>query len=487
MKSLERTNKEEFSVAISATLNSQLIHHLHPKGRQEEVAFALYKPSLGKLRFTALIHEIILPEKDERVLQGNVKINPAFFRRACKKALADESGIALLHSHFTPGWQGMSNDDFKTEFSYSSNSFDLTSLPFIGLTLGTDGAWSARIWEYQNDWYEKKSAASVRVVGKQFEIYYNDTLRPKPVFQEIFKRTWTVWGEKNHEKLARLRIGIVGLGSVGSMVAEGLARMGIERLVLLDFDEVQRHNLDRLLGASIQDIGHHKALVAARQIYKNGTASHIQVTPVMAPITEEEGYQHALDCDIIFSCVDRPWPRHVLNHLAYQHLIPVIDGGIGVKMDTNTHLFESANWQLQCVSPERPCLQCLNAYNPSDVSTEKEGLLEDPTYLKGLPANHQFKSNENIFPFSMNLASLEIMQFIEFVTGIGQNQHQGTTRYSYNHGFIRLGNKIHCEDGCFFAGSIASGDSLFEAPIGFDHSAELARIRQSQGGVRGQV
>jgi predicted dinucleotide-utilizing enzyme len=56
------------------------------------------------------------------------------------------------------------------------------------------------------------------------------------------------------QTLARLTVGIVGLGSVGSIVAETIARMGLERFVLIDYDEVQPHNLDRLLGAAEIDI-----------------------------------------------------------------------------------------------------------------------------------------------------------------------------------------------------------------------------------------
>ncbi len=42
-------------------------------------------------------------------------------------------------------------------------------------------------------------------------------------------------------------------------------------------------------------------------------------------------------------------------------------------------------WQVQTVAPNRICLQCIGAYDPHEVSLEKDGLLDDPTYIIGLP------------------------------------------------------------------------------------------------------
>lgn len=483
MSASEQINREEFSVALPAALNSLLCQHLLRSDKQEDVAFALYKPSLGALRFTAVIYKLILPEDGDRDVHGNVGIQPQYFRRVCELALAEQSGMVLLHSHLGPGWQGMSPDDFITERGYATPGFTLTDLPFVGLTLGTDQTWSGRLWEYTNGWQEQRPAATVRVSGKRLAVSYDDRLRPRPQYKNIYKRTLTVWGEANHAHLARLRVGIIGLGSVGSIVAESLARMGVERFVLIDFDEVQQHNLDRLLGATMQDIGHLKAYVAERQIHKAATATNPQTRVITHGITEEMGYRNALDCDILFSCVDRPWPRHVLNHLAYSHLIPVIDGGILVKLHAESGQFEGAVWQAHSVGPERPCLQCLRAYGASDVALEQSGQLDNPSYIEGLPADHLLRRNENIFPFSTSLASLEVLQFIEQATGIAHVNYFGTQRYSYNHACIRLDDEQHCREGCPFEAGIGLADSQYPPPYQFDHSADLARKRQTGDNV----
>lgn len=478
MKSLEKTEKEEFSVAMTHTLNSLLRRHLIRTDMQEDVAFALYKPSAGSKRFTSLLYKVILPEKGDRIIHGNVDIAPEYFRKVVRMAVAENSGLALLHSHPSKGWQGMSYDDILTEEGYSVPHLSLTEMPFVGLTLSQDGVWSARVWEYNNGWFDKKSASTVRVVGKRLEVSFNDTIRPKPGFKEIYKRTVTVWGEKNHGQLARLRIGIIGLGSVGSIVNESLARIGVERVTLIDFDEVQEHNLDRLLGATSKDINALKVHVAHRQFQKSATASFTDIDICDAAVTEEKGYLAALDCDVLFSCVDRPWPRHVLNHISYNHLIPVIDGGIKVRLNPKTKEFEGADWQLQTATVGRACLQCMGAYNQADVSTEREGLLESPSYLDGLPFESNFKRNENVFPFSLNLASLEVLQLVEMVTGIGCDGEYDAQRYAYNQGIVRLMDPQQCINGCLFQEAIASGDTLIPAPIGFDHSVKDAKARQ---------
>lgn len=471
-------HNHEYSVAMTQQLHNELMGHLIREDREEDLAFALWIPSQGDKRLTALVHTPIFPEEGDRQRHGNVSFNPEYLERVCKLAMEKGCGIAFMHSHPVPGWQHMSDDDVIAEKKLMGSVAALTDLPLLGMTTGSDGTWSARFWvDKDNKSYERKWCNAVRVLGKTLSSNFNDALLPPPEFNEMFKRTVTVWGEENHTNLARLKIGIVGLGSVGGAIAMCLARMGLTRLVFIDHDEIQAHNLDRLDFATKKDLGLLKVLVAKQRALEISTASNLEIETVPFSLVEEEGYNAALNCDVLFSCVDRPRPRSILNHFAYAHLIPVIDGGIDVRFKDG--IFSGVDWQLQTVGPGRPCLECLGAFTWDDVSTETEGKLDSPSYMRGLPVSHRFRRNENVYPFSQNLASLETMQFIALTTACGGYDDFGVQRFRYNPGILESDTEKHCCPTCKSKELTATGDSNFNLK-GKDISAEEARLRQKQ-------
>jgi molybdopterin/thiamine biosynthesis adenylyltransferase len=433
--------------------------HLLRADGQEDLCFALWHPSEGRSRTTALIKRLILPEAGDRNVHGNVSFEASFFERALAAATAEGAGLALMHSHPDgEGWQGMSRDDVITEKTSAGPVFGATRRPFVGMTIAGDDTWSARFWErFAPRSYERKDCATVRILGDRFSVAYMDRLAPppKPNLEQI--RTVSAWGADAQRDLARLRIGVVGAGSVGALVAGALARTGFEDVMLIDFDIIKKHNLDRLDFARRLDIGELKVDVLAKHLAARATADPFRVEPIVAAVYEEEGFRAALDCDILFSCVDRPWGRYILNLIAFAHLIPVIDGGIAVRTNRLDKL-AAADWRAHTATFGRPCLQCLRQYDPGLVQTEREGLLDDPSYIDGLAKDHPLKTRENVFAFSMSCASMEMLQMLALTLAPSGQANPGSQLYHFVGNITEEPTYGVCHPECQFPSISALGD-----------------------------
>ena len=408
----------KFDAALTESLHQQLcddlLKYVRTDTAQEELRFALWRPATGATRKTALVFEIIEPKAGERELHGNASFDSSYLSRAVQIACKKKAGVAFMHNHLSPGWQSMSEPDVIAERDRISPPARATELPLLGMTLGTDGSWSARVWEWDGKKFNRRWCDKVRVVGKRLGLTFNDHTMPPTKRQPILQRTVDTWGMKCQNNLARLRIGIIGAGSVGGMVAETLARMGIQNLLIVDPDRVEIHNLDRLLHATQNDIGKHKASLSAERLRNCATAESFKVDSCTLPAQHEKALGKILDCDLLFSAVDRPLPKDLLNRIAYTHCIPVVSGGVYIDNKSDGSLGQAA-WSAASIAPGRRCLRCDGQYTSSEVMMEKDGSLDDPAYIQGLVEQGQAQSNQNVFPFSANLASCMVIEMVRLV------------------------------------------------------------------------
>lgn len=470
------------SAALTTDVHEQLVAHLDRADDQEDLTFALYRPSSGATRTSGLVYELLLPGPGERQVHGNVAFTGDFLLRALEAAADNDAGLVLLHSHPAgTGWQHMSADDIVAERDRAAaQAWSMTGYPLLGMTLGTGaGSWSARFWPRGSDGFERLDCDQVRVVGHQLRMTYNDELRPVPAPRDAQLRTVSAWGKTVQGDLARLKIAIVGAGSVGSLVAESLARSGVEHLVLIDFDTVKQHNLDRLFHATGRDVrlGRSKVETLRRGLLRSATAAHPRIDAHELSVVESEGLAVALDCDVIFSCVDRPWPRSVLNYVAYAHLIPVVDGGIRVTAELNRLV--GADWKAHVAIPGRACLECLRQYDPGLVAVERDGLLDDPSYVQGLPRNHPLRSSENVFAFSASTGSMEVLQLLSMLVAPSAIADIGAQNYHFVTGELDI-TQPACRPNCPYSNLLlAAGDTSSIEVTGKHQAAEDERsVRQ---------
>lgn len=454
------SNPAEFSVVRTTVLDEQLRAHLVRDDGQEELAFVTWHPSSGSRRTTAVLTEAVMPERGDRQVHGTASFNTQYFIRAAELAAASGAGLALIHSHpASVGWQSMSSADRQAEQGHAAQAKAITGLPLVGMTLDGNRTISARLWSrISRSDYRPRSAVNTRTAGRRFRVTFNPKLRAVPDLDVTHPRTISAWGSELQDDLARLRVGIIGLGSVGMLIAEALVRSGVGELLLMDFDTIKPHNLDRTIHATWLDVVlcRAKVEVALRALQRSRPSTHTSIEAAESSIIEEDGLRRALDCDMLFCCVDRPWPRAILNRVAYHHVIPVVDGGILVPPRGPTWMGPVAI-SSYVAAPGRRCMACMRQYTPSAVAMEQDGSLDEPTYVAGLDEEDVLRTRQNVFAFAEQNAALELMQFVAMFAGPAPVL--GPQRFSLSTGEVSIGEP-ECDSHCEYPAMVALGDSV---------------------------
>ena len=209
--------------------------------------------------------------------------------------------------------------------------------------------------------------------------------------------------------------------------------------------------------------------MAARNAVLSSTATDLDLRPVAQSLLSPAGLGAALDCDVLISCVDRPWPRHLLNALAYSHLIPVVDGGITARVKPDGSPQHVA-WRIHTVGPGRACMVCLGQLRRSDVALDSEEKLDDPDYIEGLSDEEKAAlSGRNVFPFSMSVAAHEVLQLVGLVIGSRRIGGIGPQTYDAYPGAMNVRPTVPCGEGCEYAELTATAAELtsnLQSPVG---------------------
>ncbi|MGY4710889.1 Rv1355c family protein [Mycolicibacterium sp. CBM1] len=149
------------------------------------------------------------------------------------------------------------------------------------------------------------------------------------------------------QRLARLKIGVVGL-SVGHAIAYTLAAQGLcGELRLADFDELELSNLNRV-PATVFDLGVNKAVVAARRVAE--LDPYISVRPMTAGLTMESIEEFLDGLDVVVEECDSLDIKAAVREAARRREIPVL------MASSDRGLIDVERYDLE---PDRPILHGL--------------------------------------------------------------------------------------------------------------------------------
>jgi molybdopterin/thiamine biosynthesis adenylyltransferase len=174
-------------------------------------------------------------------------------------------------------------------------------------------------------------------------------------------------GGNSSSVLDALRVAIVGLGGGGAHISQQLGHLGVGEFVLIDPDVVENTNLNRLVGATQQDVSKaaSKAAVAGRVIVGVNPAARISIEAVRWQICAAA----LRSCDVIFGCVDSIAEREQLETAARRYLTPYID--IGMDVHRMAEGF-SIGGQVALSMPAGPCLRCMGIIDDRALELEAQ-------------------------------------------------------------------------------------------------------------------
>ena len=155
-------------------------------------------------------------------------------------------------------------------------------------------------------------------------------------------------GQHGHAKRLESHVAIVGLGALGSAMADQLARAGIGRLHLIDDDVVEISNIQR------QRYNQSEAAERARKVDATKEQilrinDEIDVRVSTTRLTAENCGRLLGDADLIADGLDNFETRFVLNDYTIAEQKAFVAGGVG----------ELGGWATTAITIETPCLRCL--------------------------------------------------------------------------------------------------------------------------------
>ena len=229
----------------------------------------------------------------------------------------------------------------------------------------------------------------------------------------MFERQITYLKE-DHKKIENSKICIVGLGSLGSSVAELLTRSGVKHLTLIDRDVVEPTNLQSQHLYTQEDINKPKTESIKTHLKKINPDINLNL------IFDHLNFENInIEENIIIDCTDNLETRFLLNEYTLKNNKTLIHASC-IRNQGNIYI----------ITKDRPCLQCF--LKEANLETcQSAGVLNTiPTLISSLAVSETIKIITNK-PFEKNLININL-ETNEF-TKIKVNKNENCPSKNYNY------------------------------------------------------
>ncbi len=264
-----------------------------------------------------------------------------------------------------------------------------------------------------------------------------------------YSRNEALFGAEGQAKVAATKVAVIGLGGLGSHVAQQLAYLGVVDIALVDFDIVTDSSLNRLVGAADADVAAEakKIDVATRTILSvKPDASVISVDGRVTDIETDRAVDRA---DVVFGCLDRDIHRVELTELCSRYATPYFDLATDTVGDSDDLVYGGR--VVFCDGTR--CLVCLpDLLDQAEMARDRMNpdQREADQRIYGVDRDALAGTGPAVVSINGVVASLAVTEFMVSITGL--RRPIGQLTYRADLGIVRASLDLPAPDCYYCAG-----------------------------------
>lgn len=224
------------------------------------------------------------------------------------------------------------------------------------------------------------------------------------------------FGSEGQELVSKQVVSVAGIGGLGSHVIQQLAHLGVKKYNLIDPERLDKSNLNRYVGATLEDAKKKIPKVELGERIIKAVEPDAYVKKLQASVVSEKAFDLVKSSDFLIGCFDNDGPRFVMNELCSAYEIPYID----LASDIHTRDELVYGGRVATIMDDGSCLLCIEDLNNDEIlyilnDTNVKKIRDD---IYGVDKIHLDEKGPSVVSINGVIASLGITEFIKAVTKI---------------------------------------------------------------------
>src|SRR3989441_6351841 len=328
--------------------------------------------------------DLLFPAQSDYTQQSGafLRIKKDFIHKALVELTNryDVDTIIDVHTHpfsqAAVSFSATDDGDEQTFFRFLNETFE--GIHYASIVF-SQRKYSARVWTFSSGSIVARKAllktqtSPENFVSADFHEYTDERYEKTAVTggEGFFNRSALVLGlDVMRTIMYHQVISIVGVGGLGSVVAEHLIHMGFHEINLIDPDVLELSNLNRVVGAYYKDAQQKLPKVDVVKRHLTNINPNATVTAYKSDVHDKEIERVLALSDWMIVATDNHSSRLRTQELSVKYFVPLLSLGVNISVKGNK-IEDMSGEVITARVGDYLCLHCLNRINPIKVASER--------------------------------------------------------------------------------------------------------------------